>query len=103
MNVTTAAGQEHRCLAGRIAAADHDDVLVLAHLAFKMRCRVVHAHAGVLLQIWQIRLAILRAGCDQHSASARDATVRHLDAIRPGITVQCHGVACDIETRAELL
>src|SRR5687768_6035987 len=98
-----AAGKKHCRLAGGVAATHDDGLIALTQLSFQMRGRVINARAGVLRQILELRLSILRAGRDDHRPRARDATIGQLDAIGPSITMQLDGIARDIEARAELL
>jgi hypothetical protein len=84
--------QEHGRLTGRIAAADQDDLFVLAQLALDRRSPVVHAFAFELAQIGQRRTAVARAAGQHHGACLQALqAAAHFHLQRVGVAQQPSG------------
>lgn len=75
-------------LTGRVATADHDDLLACTQLRFHERRAVVHACAFELREVFERWLTVLSAGGNDHRAR-NDAlavcAVRHLALFLPAI------------------
>ena len=83
-----AVGEEHRCLAGRVAAADDDHGFVSTNLAFERCSGVVNTDSFESLAIFGIEPAIVGAGrdedgfCSQNGVAAFELNARAVFAFR---------------------
>ena len=84
MHVPAAAREEHRRLAGRVAAADDDHFLALADLRLEVRRRVVDALADEAREVLDRDRPVLRAGRDDDRPRVHDAAVRRARSGRAG-------------------
>ncbi|MNT26530.1 hypothetical protein D3C72_1621080 [compost metagenome] len=97
------AGEKHGRLAGRIAAADEDDLFLPAQLGFDGRGPVIHAPSLIRFQVGQRGAAIARAARQHHGASAHLRAVAQIDAQGPGVAQQVGGAGRRGDLDAELL
>ena len=72
-------GQEHRCLAGRVSAADDQDRIAGAELRLRLGGGVVDPAHLELVEARHVEAAVLRPGGDDHGAAGRHLAVRELD------------------------
>src|SRR5204863_8099547 len=75
--------QEHRGLAGGIAAADHSHVFVLAELRFHGRGAVLHARTVEPRQVLNGQPPIRGAGRDDPGARRDLRTIVYFNRVRP--------------------
>ncbi len=71
-------GEVHGRLPGRVRAADHDDVLVLARARLGQRGAVVDPGAGELREAGRVELAVGDARGDEHAVGAERAAAAEL-------------------------
>jgi hypothetical protein len=77
--MTDVTGEEHRRLARRVAATDHDHLAVGAQLCLHKRGGVVDAPALELLEVGKGRFAVVRTGGDDHAARREALDLIHHD------------------------
>src|SRR5271157_6536687 len=75
VNLVGSLCQEDCCLAGRIAAADDDDLITSAELRLHERSRVINSISFELLQVGDVRLIVLRSSGDDDAASLQNVAV----------------------------
>ena len=74
-------GEEHRGLAGGVAAADDQHRVAGAHLRLRLGGGVVDAEALVALELGEVELSVLGAGGDDHRPAVDDRPVGQLDRV----------------------
>src|ERR1700728_43500 len=92
-----------RCLARRIAAADHDHFLHLAAASLRGSRRVIDTGTEKARRVFQGELAILRSGCDDDHAPPHRGPKPELDHIRPLTALQLQRRVSGPDFGAELL
>ena len=103
MNLVAGPGQKDGGLAGRVAAADDDDFLVLTKLRFQVGRGVIDAGAQEARQVFDFQRPVLRAAGDQHNVGTYRAAFRQIHHVRPPLAVQCYRLRGDTERGAEFL
>jgi hypothetical protein len=103
VDVSDAAGQEHRRLTGGIAAADDHHLFRGAKLRLQSRGGVVDSLPFEALVVRDVQLAVAGAGGDHHGAAEHAAAARQRQGVRRGAAVEADHVAGDGELGPELL
>ena len=95
------AGEEHRRLPGRVSAADDQHRVGGAQLCLGLGGGVVDAGALVALEVGEVELAVLGAGCNDHRAAVDDLAARQLDRIVAVVAGQAGGLGWNDQARAQ--
>ena len=103
VHMAAAASEENGGLAGRIAATDDDDFLVLAQFRLEVGRGVIDSRADEFRQVGNARVAIFRARCNDDGTGLHHAAVRQFQRVRPAFAEQTRGMAGDVDVGAELL
>src|SRR5581483_6886314 len=111
MHMPTATGEEYGCLPRGVAAADHDDFLVLAELRLDKRRRVIDTHPEKAVDVGQFQLAVFHAAGDHDGAAADHPrgmkiarrVAGEMDLKRLGLAAQAQRAVGDRHFRAKLL